>query len=49
MQKLHNKGIKFKLITCIITAIMLCNFAVPNFAYAKTDTENGGELMEAIS
>lgn len=48
MQKLHNKGLKFKLIICIITAIMLCNFAVPNFAYAKTDPDDGGDLLKAI-
>ena len=49
MQKLHNKGIIKKLIICIITAIMLCNFAVPNFAYASIFPDEGGLIFKAIA
>ena len=48
MRKLHNKGLINKLIMCIITAILLCNFAVPNYTYAKTDPEEGGLLLKAL-
>ena len=48
MKKLHSKMLN-KLIISIIAVIMLCNFVMPNYSYAKTDTKGGGKLFNYIA
>ena len=48
MEKVHSRIIN-KLMICIIAVLMLCNFVMPNYAYAKTDTQDGGDLLVAVA
>ena len=46
--KLHSKPVN-KIIITIIVAIMLCNFVIPNYSYAETNTGGGGKLFNYIA
>ena len=46
MKKLKIQNLN-KQIICIIIILMLCNFIIPNYAYAKD--EGGGVLLEAVA
>lgn len=39
---------RIKQIICIIVVVMICNFIVPNYAYAA-DTEDGGRLFTDLA
>ena len=46
--KIHSKK-QNKIIITIIVIIMLCNFVMPNYSYAETDTKGGGKLLNYIA
>ena len=48
MKILHSKKHN-KIIITIILAIMLCNFIMPNYSIAKTDTDGGGSTFAPMS
>ena len=46
--RLHSKT-KSKIIIAIIAIIMLCSFILPNYSYAETNTESGGQIFDPVS
>ena len=48
MKKLHSKK-QNKIIITIIAIVMLCNFVMPNYSYAKTEKNDGGQIFDPIA
>ena len=48
MKIINSKSIR-KIIIYIIVILMLCNFVLPNYCYATTDTDGGGSLFDPLA